>query len=135
MNMMLFINPDSHPLTMFAMFAVVFVLLCLAMFAYKKIRSGKAPQAESNAPDFLTNSTGIAKRKYAQDSSQDGPAGTGDSRASAPAPGRSGTMKLVRVSDREAALIMAIVAEEMNIPVNQIIFKSIICCEEEGNEI
>lgn len=41
------------------------------------------------------------------------------------APGRSGEMVLVNVSERDAALIMAIVANEIDAPLNELDFKLI----------
>jgi len=45
--------------------------------------------------------------------------------AGKPAPGTAGQIKLYTVSDREAAMIMAIVASKMNKPLNELRFKSI----------
>jgi len=42
-----------------------------------------------------------------------------------PAPGTAGEVKLFDVPDREAALIMAIVADKMQKPLNELRFKSI----------
>ena len=42
-----------------------------------------------------------------------------------PAPGTAGELKLYDVPDREAALIMAIVADKMQKPLNELRFKSI----------
>ena len=41
------------------------------------------------------------------------------------APGSAGEIKLYTVSDKEAAMIMAIVANRMNRPLNELRFKSI----------
>lgn len=43
----------------------------------------------------------------------------------APAPGTAGEVKLYSVSDRDAALIMAIVANKLQKPLNELRFKSI----------
>lgn len=45
--------------------------------------------------------------------------------AGVPAPGTAGQIKLYTVSDKEAAMIMAIVASKMNKPLNELRFKSI----------
>ena len=46
--------------------------------------------------------------------------------AAAPeAPGSAGKIALHNVSDRDAALIMAIVADKLGVPINQLRFKSI----------
>ena len=42
-----------------------------------------------------------------------------------PAPGTAGEVKLYDVSDRDAAMIMAIVANKMGKPLNELRFKSI----------
>lgn len=44
---------------------------------------------------------------------------------SPPAPGSAGPVKLYDVPDKEAALIMAIVADKMGKPLNELRFKSI----------
>lgn len=44
---------------------------------------------------------------------------------SKPAPGSAGEIKLYDVPDREAAMIMAIVADKMGKPLNELRFKSI----------
>lgn len=45
--------------------------------------------------------------------------------APAPAPGCAGELKLYDTDDRTAAMIMAIVADETGIPINELRFKSI----------
>ena len=45
--------------------------------------------------------------------------------AGKPAPGTAGEVKLYDVSDRDAAMIMAIVADKMGRPLNELRFKSI----------
>lgn len=45
--------------------------------------------------------------------------------APAPAPGCAGELKLYYTDDRTAAMIMAIVADETGIPINELRFKSI----------
>jgi hypothetical protein len=45
--------------------------------------------------------------------------------AAAPAPGTAGELKLHDVSPRDAALIMAIVADKLGRPLNELRFKSI----------
>ena len=45
--------------------------------------------------------------------------------AAAPAPGSAGEVKLFDVPDKEAAMIMAIVADKMGKPLNELRFKSI----------
>ena len=43
----------------------------------------------------------------------------------APAPGSAGIIKLYNVPEKQAAMIMAIVADHLNVPLNQLRFKSI----------
>ena len=45
--------------------------------------------------------------------------------SSPPAPGSAGEVKLFDVPDKEAAMIMAIVADKMSKPLNELRFKSI----------
>lgn len=45
--------------------------------------------------------------------------------ANVPAPGTAGELKLIRVSEKDAALIMAIVAYKLGKPLNELRFKSI----------
>lgn len=49
---------------------------------------------------------------------------------SSPAPGSCGGVSLNNVSDRDAAMIMAIVADELEVPLNELRFISITCTEE-----
>ena len=42
-----------------------------------------------------------------------------------PAPGTAGEMKMFDVPDRQAALAMAIVADQLKVPLNELRFKSI----------
>ena len=46
-------------------------------------------------------------------------------KTAAPAPGSAGEVKLFNVSDREAAMLMAIVANKLGKPLNELRFKSI----------
>ena len=84
---------------------VVTMIFGRIMVARKKKGAAPAPTAESAAP------------------AASGPA----------APGSAGDLKLYNVSDRDAALIMAIVADKMGKPLNELRFKSI--KEIDDNEI
>ncbi len=53
------------------------------------------------------------------------PAAPAPAPQAAKAPGSAGQVKLYTVSDKEAAMIMAIVADKMNRPLNELRFKSI----------
>lgn len=122
MNLILSISLDANPWIAASMFAAIFVLLLVLFFFYKKLLFNKAQKAETYGED-----AGAEESDVCISASQGAP--------TAIAPGRSGELKLVRVCERDAALLMAIVAEEMQVPLNQIIFKSITCCEEKDNEV
>ncbi len=49
-----------------------------------------------------------------------------------PAKGVAGDLKLIKTEPRDAAMIMAIIADELKTPLNQLRFKSIKLVEEEG---
>ena len=89
-------------------YAVVFlglVLLMLVVMALGKIRVASS------------------KKKAAAPAAA--PAVQAEKPAAAPAPGTAGELKLHDVSPRDAALIMAIVADKLGRPLNELRFKSI----------
>jgi len=91
-------------------YAVVFVGLVLLMcvvILMGKAMAGTNKKAEAKAP-------GPAPAPAA-------PAAP----AAPPAPGSAGEVKLFDVPDKEAAMIMAIVADKMGKPLNELRFKSI----------
>ena len=53
------------------------------------------------------------------------PAAAAPAKEAKPAPGTAGEMKMFDVPDRQAALAMAIVAAQLNVPLNELRFKSI----------
>ena len=53
------------------------------------------------------------------------PAAAAPAKEAVPAPGTAGEMKMFDVPDRQAALAMAIVADQLNVPLNELRFKSI----------
>ncbi len=86
-------------------YAVVFfglILLMLVVMITGKIMSRKKAHAEVAAP---VAAAPVAEKKLA--------------------PGTAGEVKLHDVSDRDAAMIMAIVADKMGRPLNELRFKSI----------
>ena len=90
-------------------YAVVFVGLILLMavvILMGKAMAGTRKQAEAPAPTAAAPAAPAA------------PTGT-------PAPGSAGEVKLFDVPDKEAAMIMAIVADKMGKPLNELRFKSI----------
>ncbi len=96
-------------------YAVVFVGLILLMAVV--ILMGKAMAGTRNkmagAPSAASPAAGAAA-----------PASPAAPSAP-PAPGSAGEVKLFDVPDKEAAMIMAIVAEKMGKPLNELRFKSI----------
>ena len=89
-------------------YAVVFIgliLLMLAIFVMGRVmRSHKAAQPAAQPA---------------------APAPASALPAAAPAPGSAGELKLYDTDDRTAAILMAIVADELQTPLNELRFKSI----------
>ena len=68
----------------------------------------------------------MRSRKAAQPAAQPAaPAPASALPAAAPAPGSAGELKLYDTDDRTAAILMAIVADELQTPLNELRFKSI----------
>mgnify|MGYP003822455149 CR=1 FL=1 len=65
------------------------------------------------------------KRKAAKAPAVEAPAAAAVLSPSQPAPGTAGEMKLYDVPDKTAALLMAIVADKRNKPLNELRFRSI----------
>lgn len=99
-------------LTAIVGYAVVFVGLLLLMVvvvimgAIFKARAAKAAAAAGSGASA------------AQEAPAPAPVGK-------PAPGSAGEVKLYNVPDREAAMVMAVVADTMGKPINELRFKSI----------
>lgn len=93
-------------------FAIVFAMLILLMIVIKVMgailkagqKKDKAPAATAAAPAAPVSAPAAAP---------------------VPAPGSAGEVKLYDVSDKDAAMIMAIVADKMQKPLNELRFKSI----------
>lgn len=93
--------------------AIVFALIIVLMIVVK-IMSGLIAGGAS------------VSRKMAQTSAVKEDNAHQDIQAEAvPAPGSAGDVKLYNVSDRDAAMIMAIVADQMQAPLNELRFLSI----------
>lgn len=95
-------------------YAVVFVGLVLLMAVVVlmgKAMSAKKAQAESPA--------------HVPGPVQSAGAAAPAAPSAPPAPGSAGEVKLFDVPDKEAAMIMAIVADKMGKPLNELRFKSI----------
>lgn len=89
-------------------YAVVFVGLIALMavvFVIGKIMVASGSKAKAPAPAVATAPAAV--------------------KASAPAPGSAGEIKLFNVADRDAAMLMAIVANRLGKPLNELRFKSI----------
>ena len=68
----------------------------------------------------------MRSRKAAQPAAQPAaPAPASALPAAAPAPGSAGELKLYDTDDKTAAMLMAIVADELQTPLNELRFKSI----------
>ena len=90
-------------------YAVVFfglILLMAVVVLMGKAMAGTNKKAEAPAPAAAVPATPAAP-------------------AAPPAPGSAGEVKLFDVPDKEAAMIMAIVADKMGKPLNELRFKSI----------
>ena len=90
-------------------YAVVFfglVLLMCVVILMGKAMAGTNKKAEAKAPAAA-------------------PAPAAPAASAPPAPGSAGEVKLFDVPDKEAAMIMAIVADKMGKPLNELRFKSI----------
>ena len=100
-------------------YAVVFLglfLLMVVVIAMGKIMAGKkAEKAEKPAAPAPTPVAAPAAPVAAAPAAP----------ASGEAPGSAGQLKLYDTPDRDAALIMAIVADQMGKPLNELRFKSI----------
>lgn len=94
-------------------YAVVFLglfMLMLVVVAMGKIMSSKA-QAPKAAPAVPAAPAAAAPAAPAA--------------ATAPAPGSAGKIKLYDTPDKDAAMVMAIVADKLNKPLNELRFISI----------
>ena len=90
--------------------SIVFIMLILLMIVIilmSKILSPKARMKSEAAPEPVAAVPGPAASKAPT------------------APGSVGELKLYNVPDKTAALLMAIVADQMQVPLNQLRFKSI----------
>lgn len=103
------IFPDASVYALLG-YGVVFVGLILLMTVV--IIMGKAMTAKKAAPAAASAAESPAA---AAAPAKDGPA----------APGSAGQIALHDVSDKDAAMIMAIVADELGKPINELRFKSI----------
>ena len=92
-------------------YAVVFIgliLLMIAIFVMGRIMRSRSAAAAPAAP-----------------AAAPAPAPVPAAPAAPPAPGSAGELKLYNTDDRTAAMLMAIVADELQTPLNELRFKSI----------
>ena len=94
-------------------YAVVFVGLVLLMWVI--VLLGKVMVSRIKAPSAAGVSADAASASAAPAARAEAPA----------APGSAGEVKLFDVPDRDAAMLMAIVADKMGKPLNELRFKSI----------
>lgn len=73
---------------------------------------------------YLMGKIMSGKKKAAAPAAADAPAAA-PVKTAPPAPGTAGEIKLHTVSDRDAAILMAIVANKLGKPLNELRFKSI----------
>ena len=86
------------------------LLMCVVILMGKAMAAKKAPEeAPAHVPSPVQSAAPAA------------PAAP----SAPPAPGSAGEVKLFDVPDKEAAMIMAIVADKMGKPLNELRFKSI----------
>lgn len=103
--------------------AIVFALIIVLMIVVKIMSA------------IITGATAVRNKAVANASAADGAAaqdangavqtGAAAQGEKALAPGSAGDVKLYNVSDRDAAMIMAIVADKMQVPLNELRFLSI----------
>ena len=92
--------------------ALMVVVVLLARFSKVK----KSKSAEDVNRETIVPTAAVAKPNGETQ---------GANTDNAPAPGSAGIIKLYNVPEKQAAMIMAIVADPLNVPLNQLRFKSI----------
>ena len=88
---------------------VLLMLVVLAMASYFISQAKKAAAVEAPAPEPVKAAAPAAEPE----------------KKAPPAPGTAGEFKLYNTDPRDAAMVMAIVADATGIPLNQLRFKSI----------
>lgn len=111
---------DALLLALVAMVIIMAVLACIMGLIYLMTYTFKL--MDKISPKMKEKIDVLFKKKSAQPTTTDNkqPVANG-----VPAPGSCGDLVLKNVSDRDAAMIMAIVADTMQTPLNELRFKSI----------
>ncbi len=110
---------DALLLSIVAMAIIMAVLACIMGLVYLMTYTFKL--SDKLSPKLKAKLDEIFKRSKTDATSQTETV----SEAKATAPGSCGELVLKNVSDKEAAMIMAIVADKMETPLNELRFKSI----------
>lgn len=121
---------DSFALAGVSMGIIMMVLAAIMVLIY--LMSGAFKLMEKYNPELKAKIDNLFKKKGSNevtDKVEEAPKKEGPS-----APGSCGELVLKKVKDRDAALIMAIVADKMQTPLNELRFKSIALVEDKENE-
>lgn len=106
--------------------SIVFILLIVLMLVitlFGKIFEG-SEKLKAAHPEYAEK---ISKLKFweKKKTAENKTAAVSEPEEKEYAEGSCGDLKLINVEDRDAAMIMAIVADELNVPLNELRFKSI----------
>lgn len=116
---------ESFALAGVSMGIIIGVLAAIMVLIY--LMSGAFKLMEKYNPALKAKLDSLFKKK-----GEEASVPTPETKKDAPtAPGSCGELVLKKVKDREAALIMAIVADQMQTPLNELRFKSISLVEDE----
>ena len=107
-------------------FALIIVLMIIVKIVSVAIQGAEAQSRKAAVQ--------AAPPKAGAGAGTDGTAQSVETKTGPPAPGSAGDVKLFDVPDRDAAMIMAIVADKMGAPLNELRFLSIREVKEEGKE-
>ncbi len=108
---------------------VVLIVLMLIIMVMGKIFDG-SEKLKNKHPEWNANIQSLKKKMMFWKREDKTEQGDTQSSEVPLAKGTCGEVKLINVEDRDAAMIMAIVADEMGAPLNELRFKSIKKMEE-----
>ncbi len=120
---------DALLLSVVAMAIIMAVLACIMGLVYLmtytfKLSDKLSPKLKAKLDGFFKKNKSASETTTVETATE-----------KAVAPGSCGDLVLKNVEDRDAAMIMAIVADQMNAPLNELRFKSItLLNKEEGEE-